>query len=42
VTLTTLTANHVVGTFTFTAKALANSVTPATRVVTSGQFDVTY
>jgi hypothetical protein len=42
ITLTTVTSNRVAGTFTFTAKALVNSVTPATRVVTSGQFDVTY
>ncbi|HVT40390.1 MAG TPA: hypothetical protein VHE78_15210 [Gemmatimonadaceae bacterium] len=42
ITLTTVTSNRVVGTFTFTAKALVSSVTPATRLVTSGQFDVTY
>jgi hypothetical protein len=42
ITLTTMTSNRVAGTFTFTAKGLGISVAPATRVVTNGQFDVTY
>ena len=41
VTLTTLTATRAVGTFTFTAAALAGGAT-GTKVVTSGVFDVTF
>lgn len=42
VTLTTLTANRATGTFTFTAPALIAGSTPSPRVVTAGQFDVTW
>lgn len=41
ITLTTVAAGHVAGTFEFTLAAL-QGVTPATRQVTSGQFDVKY
>ena len=40
VTITTLTATRAVGTFVFTAPGSTASTTPATRVVTSGTFDV--
>ena len=42
VTVTTVTANHVVGTFSFTAQGLVATTTPATRQVTAGTFDVTF
>jgi hypothetical protein len=42
VTLTTLTATRVVGTFTFTAPLFGTVGPPATRTVTSGKFDVTF
>ena len=42
VTLTTLTANRATGTFSFTAPALTAGSTPSPRVVTAGQFDVTF
>ena len=42
VTVTTATANHLVGTFSFTAPALTSGATPATRQVTAGAFDVTF
>ena len=42
VTVTTATANHFVGTFSFTGQGVVNSVTPATRQVTVGTFDVTF
>jgi hypothetical protein len=42
VTITTLDAGHVVGTFTFGLVANGQGVTPATRQVTSGAFDVRY
>lgn len=42
VTVTTATANHFVGTFSFTGQGVVASVTPATRQVTSGTFDVTF
>jgi hypothetical protein len=42
VTVTTATASHLVGTFSFTAPAFASSTTPATRQVTAGAFDVTF
>lgn len=42
VTITTLTANRAAGTFSFTAPALSAGATPATRVVTAGQFDVRF
>jgi len=42
VTVATVTANHVVGTFSFTAQGLVASTTPATRQVTAGTFDVTF
>lgn len=42
VTLTTLTASHAVGTFSFTAPSQSATATPATRVVTNGHFDVTW
>jgi hypothetical protein len=41
ITLTTVAARHVAGTFQFTLAAQAGA-TPATRQVTSGAFDVTY
>ena len=41
VTLTTLTANRAVGTFTFNAPALAGGAT-GTKVVTTGVFDVKF
>jgi hypothetical protein len=41
VTLTTLTANHVVGTFTFNAAASGGGAT-GTSVVTNGKFDITF
>jgi hypothetical protein len=40
-TLTTATATHVVGTFSFTLVTIAGS-TPATRQVTSGRIDIRY
>jgi hypothetical protein len=42
VTVTTATATHLVGTFTFTAPVLGGSGSPATRQVTAGTFDVTF
>ena len=42
VTVTTATANHLVGTFSFTAPAFTTGATPATRQVTAGVFDVTF
>jgi hypothetical protein len=42
VTVTTATANHFVGTFSFTGQGVVSSVTPATRQVTAGTFDVTF
>jgi hypothetical protein len=42
VTVTTATDNHFVGTFSFTAQALASGTTPATHQVTAGTFDVTF
>ena len=42
VTITTLTSNRAVGTFSFTAKASTASTTPATRQVTNGKFDVKF
>jgi hypothetical protein len=42
VTLATLTASRVVGTFTFTAPLFGTVGPPATRTVTSGTFDVTF
>jgi len=41
ITLTTLTANRAVGTFTFTAKPLAGGAA-GDKVVTQGAFDVTF
>ncbi len=41
VNITTLTANRVVGTFTFTAVG-GQGATPASRQVTNGKFDVRY
>jgi hypothetical protein len=41
VTLTTLTANHIVGTFAFSAVASGGGAT-GTSVVTNGQFDITF
>jgi hypothetical protein len=41
VTLTTLTANHVVGTFTFSAPASGGGAT-GTSSVTNGKFDITF
>jgi hypothetical protein len=42
VTVTIATANHVAGTFSFTAQGIVASTTPATRQVTAGTFDVTF
>jgi hypothetical protein len=42
VTVTTATANHFAGTFSFTGQGVVSSVTPATRQVTAGTFDVTF
>lgn len=42
VTITTLTVNHAVGTFLFSAPALIAGSTPSPRVVTAGVFDVTW
>jgi hypothetical protein len=42
VTVTTATANHVTGTFSFTAQGIVASTTPATHQVTAGTFDVTF
>jgi len=42
VTVSTATATHLVGTFSFTAPALTTGATPATRQVTAGVFDVTF
>ena len=42
VTLTTLTATRAVGTFQFTAPAFTAGSTPSPRVITAGQFDVTF
>jgi Family of unknown function (DUF6252) len=42
ITLTTLTANRAVGTFSFTLKALSQGATPASRQITSGAFDVVF
>jgi hypothetical protein len=39
-TITTVTATRVAGTFSFTAAALSPGGTPATRTVTNGTFDV--
>jgi len=41
ITLTTVAAGHVAGTFSFTMAA-QQGATPATRQITSGQFDVTF
>jgi Family of unknown function (DUF6252) len=41
VTLTTLTANHVAGTFSFTGVASGGGAT-GTTVVTNGKFDITF
>jgi len=41
ITLTTVASGHVAGTFSFTMAA-QQGATPATRQVTSSQFDVTY
>jgi hypothetical protein len=42
VTITTLDAGHVVGTFTFGLVANGQGVTPAARQLTAGSFDVRY
>lgn len=42
VSVTTATANHLVGTFSFTAPAFTTGATPAIRQVTAGAFDVTF
>jgi Family of unknown function (DUF6252) len=39
-TITTATATRVAGTFSFTAVARTQGITPATRTVTNGTFDV--
>ena len=39
-TITTATATRIAGTFSFTAVARAQGLTPATRTVTNGTFDV--
>lgn len=40
VSITTLTATHVAGTFTFTAAASTNTGATGTKAVTSGAFDI--
>ena len=42
VTLTVVTATRVVGSFSFTAQAVTASTFPASKTVTSGEFDVTF
>jgi hypothetical protein len=42
VTITTLTANRAVGTFSFTGQAITTTVSPQQRQVTNGAFDVTF
>ena len=41
--ITTLTANHIVGTFSFTAPGFSGTPVPTTtKVITNGKIDVTY
>jgi hypothetical protein len=42
VTITSVSATRVTGTFVFTAEASAGSGTPASRVVTNGAFDIAF
>jgi hypothetical protein len=42
ITVTTLTSDRAVGTFSFTAMAFTQGTTPAERVVTNGSFDIVF
>jgi hypothetical protein len=42
VTITTLTSNQIVGTFSFAAKGSTTTTSPATRQITNGKFDIKF